>query len=70
MGKSRGSTVNLEAGFTGAARTRESHLNQIRVVDGRAVRDLQQYEGLSRGQATAMVSPKRGSRCTGYEKVM
>lgn len=56
--------IDLEDGFAKVANTRDGHVNQMRVMNGQAVRDLQRF-GLSKGQATAMLDPKRGSRCVG-----
>ena len=57
--------IDLEDGFAKVADTRQGHINQQRVMTGHAMRDLQHTTGISKGQATAMLDPKRGSRCIG-----
>lgn len=62
MGKRRhAATIDLSRGFAKTAGSRDAHLNQQRVVDGHAIRDLQKFYDLSRGQAIAMINPTRGN---------
>ena len=69
MGKTRSAaTIDLQTGFAKTAGSREAHLNQTRVLDGYAIRDLQACCGLARGQAVAMINPARGSAAVSLRK--
>lgn len=66
MGKRTKPSIDLATGFASScgSNSRDSYLNQQRVLDSIAIRDLQGM-GFDKGQATAMIDPKRGSRCRG-----
>lgn len=55
----------LENDFAENAHTRHGHISQMRRMTGDAIRELQDVANLSKGQATAMLYPKGGSRCRG-----
>lgn len=63
MGKHR--PTILEKDFAENADSRQGHISQTRRLTGDAIRDLQDVARLSKGQATAMLYPKAGSRCRG-----
>ena len=63
MGKKTVPTI-LESDFAENAGTRHGHISQTRRMTGDAIRELQAL-GLPKGQATAMLYPKGGSRCRG-----
>ena len=54
----------LENDFAENAGTRHGHISQTRRLNGDAIRELQSI-GYDKGQATAMLYPKGGSRCRG-----
>ena len=64
MSKSKEPTI-LERDFVENSRSRYGHILQMRRLNGDAIRDLQNVLGIARGQATAMIYPKAGSRCRG-----
>ena len=64
MGKRTVPTI-LEKDFAETAGTRHGHISQTRRLTGDAIRDLQDCTNLPKGQATAMLYPKGGSRCRG-----
>lgn len=56
--------ISVESGFEPTANSRSHHIGISRLFTGAAIRDLEKL-GVPRGQATAMLDPKRGSRCRG-----
>lgn len=66
MGRKITPQVDLSTGFAKSCDNRRHHMTQERVIIGSAIRDLQRY-GFDKGQATAMLWPKRGSRCKGLK---
>lgn len=66
MGRKITPQVDLSTGFARSCDNRRHHMTQERVIIGSAIRDLQRY-GFDKGQATAMLWPKRGSRCKGLK---
>lgn len=65
MGKTRAAKPTiLESDFAENADTRHGHISQTRRLNGDAIRELQTI-GYDKGQATAMLYPKGGSRCRG-----
>ena len=64
MGKRHTPTI-LENHFAETADNRHGHISQTRRLTGDAIRDLQECAQLAKGQATAMLYPKGGSRCRG-----
>ena len=68
MGKRNATPSILETDFAESARTRHGHISQIRRLNGDAIRELQAVTDMPKGQATAMLYPKGGSRCRGLTK--
>lgn len=68
MGKRQAAQPSLlETDFAENADTRHGHISQMRRLQGDAIRDLQTL-GYDKGQATAMLYPRGGSRCRGLTR--